>query len=40
MKRILIVSIFILFAGFVLCAGCSSYAPLNNIVHTAGDFIA
>ena len=27
MKRILIVSIFILFAGFVLCAGCSSYAP-------------
>jgi len=33
MKRILIVSIFILFAGFVLCAGCSSYAPPElNIV--------
>jgi len=33
MKRILIVSIFILFAGFVLCAGCSCYAPPElNIV--------
>ena len=27
MKKILLVSIFILVAGFILCAGCSSYAP-------------
>lgn len=27
MKKILLVSIFILVTGFILCAGCSSYAP-------------